>query len=250
MTEKDWHEGHRQRLRERFLKAGLDAFHDYEVVELLLTLGSPRRDCKLPAKEALERFGSLRGVLEATPEELQQVKGIGPANYFGIKLVQAASQRFLRERLADKPVLASPQEFFDYLYQTMSGLKKEIFKVVYLDSQNQIIDTWDGASGTVDASTVYPREIMERALKVYATGVIFAHNHPSGAVDPSPQDNLLTRDLVYAARVMQVSVLDHLIIGDNRYFSFAAAGLIARYEKDFADIRLKTIVRERRKKEF
>jgi len=121
--------GHRRRLRERFIKSELKGFHDYEIVELLLTLGSPRKDCKQPAKEALKRFKTLRGVLEASPLELQQIEGIGAHNSFGIKLVLEVAKEYLKEKIMDKPVLSSSQEIFDYLYHSMRGLKKEVFKI-------------------------------------------------------------------------------------------------------------------------
>jgi DNA repair protein RadC len=133
--------GHRKRLREKFLKSGLAGFHDYEIVELLLSLGTPRKDTKQPAKEALEQFKTLRGVLEAPPEELQKIKGIGAHNSFGIRLVQEVAREFLKEKIVDKPIYHSSQEIFDYLYYSMRDLKKEVFKVIYLNSQNQIIET-------------------------------------------------------------------------------------------------------------
>jgi len=119
MPAKDTSQGHRKRLRERFLKGGLAGFQDYEIVELLLTLSSPRKDCKPQAKEAIKRFKTLRGVLEASIEELQEIAGIGPHNALGIKLVQEAARRFLKERIIDKPVYQSSQEVFDYLYHAI-----------------------------------------------------------------------------------------------------------------------------------
>ncbi len=232
--------GHRKRLREKFLKAGLSGFHDYEVVELLLTLGSPRRDCKAQAKEAIKKFKSLRGVLEAPPEELQEIKGIGPHNIFGIKLVLEVAREFLKEKLPDKPVLRSSKEVFDYLYFSMRDLKKEVFKVLFLDSQSKLIELADLFQGTVDSSFVYPREVMERALKHHASSLIFVHNHPSGNPNPSKSDKELTRDLVYAGAILGIKVLDHLIIGDNCHFSFAAEGLISKYEDDFLDLKMKS----------
>jgi DNA repair protein RadC len=229
--------GHRKRLRERFIKAGLKGFHDYEIIELLLTLGSPRKDCKPQAKEALKRFKTLRGVLEASPEELQQINGIGPHSTFGIKLMQAVAREFLKERIIDQPVYASSQQVFDYLYHAMRDLKKEVFKVIYLNSQNQVIEIDDLFEGTINASSIYPREIMKAALKHSATSLIFVHNHPSGNPEPSANDKALTRDLVYAGRIMQIKVLDHIIIGDNRYFGFAGDGLIQEYEDDFLNLR-------------
>ncbi|GAG56058.1 unnamed protein product, partial [marine sediment metagenome] len=142
-------EGHRKRLREKFIKGGLAGFHDYEIVELLLTLGSPRKDCKPQAKEAIKRFKTLRGVLEAPSEELQQIDGIGPHSAFGIKLVQEVAREFLKEKIIDKPIYKSSQEIFDYLYYSMRDLKKELFKVIYLNSQNQIIEIADLFEGTV-----------------------------------------------------------------------------------------------------
>ncbi|MFC1954473.1 UPF0758 domain-containing protein [Chloroflexota bacterium] len=110
--------GHRKRLREKFIKSGLKGFHDYDIIELLLSLGTPRRDCKQQAKEALKRFKTLRGVLEAPLEDLQQIEGIGSHNAFGIKLAQEIAREFLKEIIIDKPVYKSAQEIFDYLYHS------------------------------------------------------------------------------------------------------------------------------------
>ncbi len=241
------HEGHRKRLREKFVKSGLSGFQDYEIVELLLSLGTPRKDCKPAAKEAIARFKTLRGVLEAPVDELQQIKGVGAHSAFGIKLVQEVAREFLRAKMLDKPFYRSSQEVFDYLYHAMRGLKKEVFKVIYLNSQNQIIDTVDLSAGTVNSSAVSPREVIEGALRNNAAALIFVHNHPSGAVDPSVNDKSLTRELVYAGRIMRLKVLDHIIIGDNRYYSFAGDGLIEQYETDFVNQMLKGIAEIRKK---
>jgi len=204
-----------------------------------LTLGSPRKDCKSQAKEAIKRFKSLRGVLAASPEELQQIKGIGPHSAFGIKLMQEVAREFLKEKIMDKPLYKSPQEIFDYLYHSMRDLKKEVFKVIYLNSQNQIMETVDLFQGTVNSSSVSPREVIESALKNNAVSLIFVHNHPSGNPEPSAGDRELTRELVYAGKIMRLNVLDHIVIGDNRYFSFANEGLIDEYETDFLNLKLR-----------
>ena len=237
MTEQDPVTGHRKRLREKFLKSGLAGFHDYEIIELLLTLGAPRKDCKQPAKEVLKRFKTLRAALSASPQELQQIKGIGPNSTFGIKLVREVATEFLRQQIVDKPVYKSAREIFDYLYHSMRDLKKEIFKVIYLNAQNQIIDIADLFEGTVDSSAVSPREVMENAIKQNAGSLIFVHNHPSGDPEPSRHDKEITRGLVFAGNIMQIKVLDHIIIGGNQYFSFAAEGLIEEYELDFLNLR-------------
>lgn len=243
----DIYQGHRKRLREKFLKSGLSGFHDYEIVELLLSLGTPRKDCKAAAKEAIKRFQTLRGVLEAPAEELQQIEGIGVHNAFGIKLVQEVAREFLRAKILDKPFYSSSQEVFDYLYHAMRGLKKEIFKVIYLTSQNQIINTVDLSAGTVNSSSVSPREVIEGAIKNNAAALILVHNHPSGAIEPSINDKSLTRELVYAGKVMRIKILDHIIIGDNRYYSFAGEGLIEEYETDFLNLILRGISESRKK---
>jgi len=230
-------EGHRKRLRERFNQSGLAAFLDYEIVELLLTLGTPRKDCKPQAKEAIKKFGTLRSVLEAPPEELQKIDGITAYNIFVIKFMQEIAREFLKEQVLDKPYCRSSREVFDYLYHSMRDLKKEVFKVMFLDSQNHIVDIEDLFSGTLNASAVYPREIIQSAVKHHAAALIFVHNHPAGNPQPSDNDKQITQDLVFAGSIMQIKVLDHIIIGDNRYFSFADAGLIEGYNSDFSSLR-------------
>ena len=239
MPPNDTAPGHRKRLREKFVKSGLKGFHDYEIIELLLTLGTPRKDCKQPAKEAIKRFKTLRGDLAAPPRELQQIDGIGSHSAFGIKLVQEVAREFLKEGIIDKPFYKSSKEVFDYLYHSMRDLKKEVFKVVYLNSQNQIIDTTDLFEGTVNSSSVSPREVIEGLIKHNAVSLVFVHNHPSGNPEPSTNDKDLTRELVYAGKIMRIKVLDHMIIGDNRYFSFADDGLIEEYELDFLNLKLR-----------
>jgi len=225
-------EGHRARLRAKFLKSGLTALNDYEVVELLLTLGQPRKDCKQAAKDAIKRFKDLRGVLEAPPEELETIEGIGPANSFGIAFAREVSSEYLKEKARDKLSLNSEKAVYDYLYQSMSGLQKEVFKVLFLNSQNELIETEDVSKGTVNASPVFAREVIKSAIKHNATALIFVHNHPSGNVTPSQDDKAITRELVLASSVMNLKVLDHLIIGDNSHYSFAAQGLIQKYETE------------------
>jgi len=240
-------QGHRKRLREKFLKSGLDGFNDYEIVELLLSLGTPRKDCKQPAKEAIQAFKTLRGVLEATPDELQKINGIGAHSAFGIKLVQEVAREYLKAKILDKPFYNSSQEVFDYLYHSMRGLKKEVFKVIYLNSRNQIIDTVDLSEGTVNSSSVSTREVIDVAIKQNAASIIFIHNHPSGNPEPSVSDRELTRELVHAGKIMRLNVLDHIIIGNDRYYTFAGDGLIQEYEMDFLNLKLRSASESGRK---
>ncbi len=225
--------GHRKRLREKFLSSGLKGFHDYEVIELLLTLGTPRKDCKEAAKAALSRFRSLQAVLEAPPEELCQVAGIGPLNLFGIKLIKAVADRYQERKIENKDPLNNSRDLFEFLYHHMRDKQREHFRVIYLDAKNRVITTETLFEGTLTASSVYPREVVHAALKNQAAALIFAHNHPSGDPQPSADDIAITRRLVFACRVTNITVHEHLIIGNNRYFSFADQGHIARMNRDF-----------------
>jgi DNA repair protein RadC len=231
-------EGHRQRLRERFLNAGLDGFQDYEVIELLLTLGTPRKDCKDMAKAALSRFKTLQGVMEASSHELCEVDGIGLKNSFGLKLIKAVSDRYLEKKLINKSPVNNSKELFDYLYHNIRDKTREHFKIIFLDSKNRVISTETHSKGTLNASSVYPREVVDSALKHKAAALIFAHNHPSGDPKPSSEDIAITRQLVFSGKVMGITIHEHIIIGDNCYYSFADQGHIARMGREF-DMQIK-----------
>jgi DNA repair protein RadC len=225
--------GHRNRLRQRFLSAGLDGFLDYEVIELLLTLATPRKDCKAAAKLALKRFKTLQGVLEADARELQDVPGIGPTNLLGIKLVKSVSERFLAKRVIGKNVVANSRDLYTYLNGAIRDKTRECFMAIFLDSKNRVIAMETLFEGTLTASGVYPREVVRAALQHHAAALIFAHNHPSGEPRPSNEDLSITRQLVFAGRLMGITVHEHLIIGDNRYYSFADQGHMARLNSEF-----------------
>jgi len=226
-------EGHRKRLREKFLESGLDGFHDYEVVELLLTLAMPRKDCKDAAKAAMEQFKTLQGVLEASPKALCEVPGIGPKNLLGIKLIKAVADRYLKKRLLHQDALNNSKELFEYLYHSIRDKTRECFNVVFLNAKNRVVETQTLFEGTLTASSVYPREVVLAALNHHAAALIFAHNHPSGDPKPSPEDVAITRQLVFACRVVGITVHEHLIIGNNRYFSFADEGYISRMNREY-----------------
>ncbi len=223
--------GHRKRLRDRFLESGLDGFHDYEVIELLLTLATPQKDCKDSAKAALKTFKNLQGVLEASPEDLCTIDGIGPVNLFGLKLIPAVANRFLKKKLINKNPLNNSRELFDYLNLNIRDKNKEVFKAVFLDAKNKVISVKTLFQGTVTASSVYPREVVKEALAQSAAAVIFAHNHPSGDPEPSKEDVSITKRLIQACNVMGIVVHEHLVIGDNAYFSFADHGYIKRLNR-------------------
>lgn len=226
-------EGHRGRLRDRFLTAGLDGFLDYEVIELLLTLATPRRDCKDAAKAVMARFKTLPGALEAGAAELQEIPGIGPKNALGIRLIKAVAERYLAKKVIGRETVGNSQDLFRYLTGVLRDRVQECFLVVYLDAKNRVIDMETLSEGTLTASSVYPREVIRAALQHNAAALIFAHNHPSGEPRPSDEDYAVTRQLVFAARVMGLMVHEHLIIGDGRCFSFADQGVIQRMQSEF-----------------
>lgn len=228
-------DGHRQRLRERFLKAGLEGFHDYEVIELLLTLATPRKDCKQAAKKALERFQTLAGVIEAGEEELMEIEGLGRKNILGVKLIKAVADRYLESRIIRKDPISNPRALFEYLYHSMSGGDRECFRALYLDAKNRVLRTELLFEGTLTAGSVYPREVVKNALKHQAAAVIFAHNHPSGDPEPSAADFSITRMLVFACMTMGIAVHEHLVIGANTYYSFADNGHISRMQREFSE---------------
>ncbi len=227
-------EGHRERLRDKFLETmDLNGFHDYEVVELLLTLGTPRKDCKDAAKDALKKFKTLQGVFEASPNSLREIKGIGPRNLLGIKLIKAVADRYLVKKLIQKDPINNSKELFDHLYHSMRDKTRECFKVVFLNAKNKVITSEVLFEGTLTASSVYPREVITAALNHHSAALIFAHNHPSGDPNPSPEDVSITRQLVFACKVIGITVHEHLVIGDNRYFSFADQGYIAQMNQEY-----------------
>jgi DNA repair protein RadC len=235
MAEKTKHkgEGHRGRLREKFMESGLSGFHDYEVIELLLTLGTPRKDCKDEAKAALAKFKTLHGVFEASLEDLCSVAGIGPKNAFGIRLIKAVSDRYLRKRIINTEPLANSKALYEYLYHSMGAKDRECFKALFLDAKNRVVGADDLFVGTLTASSVYPREVVRAAIEHKAAAVIFPHNHPSGDPAPSSADFSITKQLVFACRTMGIVVHEHIVIGDNRYFSFADEGYIARINQEY-----------------
>lgn len=226
-------EGHRQRLRDKFAKRSIDALNDDEVLELLLTLGTPRRDCKKSARLLLQEFGSLAAVLEATQFELQEIVGIGPQNSFAIHFIQKVARRYLQQRLRDKNYLRSSREVGDFLIHSMRNLKKEVFQAIFLDASFGIIDSKTLFEGTLAVNTIYPREFVKMILDHHAAAVVIAHNHPSGNLEPSAADRKLTKNLYLACSLIEVRLLDHLIIGsDDQPFSFADHGIIEEIKQE------------------
>jgi DNA repair protein RadC len=218
--------GHRKRLRDKFLQSGLDGFHDYEIVELLLTLGTPRKDCKQMAKAAIKMFRGLRGALDASLEDLQNIKGIGSSNAFGLKLFQAVSERLAKERIPKKIMFDSSKTVADYLQKSIGRENKEHFVMLSLDARNNLIKISDISVGSLNANIVHPREVFKEAIQSSAAQIIIAHNHPSGNPEASPEDVALTRRLEEAAKILSIELLDHIIVTKVKFFSLREQNLI------------------------
>ena len=233
---KDPREGHRGRLRDKYLKYGIGKLTEAEVLELLLSFGTPRKDCKLTARAMLEHFGTLREVLEASRDALAAIDGAGPYSVFAVKFVRDVSGLYLEHRLRGREYLNSSEEINEYLRHELEGLDKEVFKVIYLDTNNVIMGVEELSQGSVNEAHVYPREVLERALLRRASCLVFVHNHPSGNVDPSRDDQQLTRRLVHIAHIANITVMDHLIIGrDGEYFSFRDNGMLNIYSQEIGE---------------
>ncbi|OIP88836.1 MAG: hypothetical protein AUK24_07365 [Syntrophaceae bacterium CG2_30_49_12] len=235
-SEKPHYFGHRKRLRERFEKTGLSSFQDYEAVELLLTLAIPRKDVKDSAKEAIKKFGSFRGVLDASVEELKRIPGIGEAAPLAIRFIKEAANLYLQPKSSSDLTLKrsepetisleDPQILYDYCKAALGTQPNETFKVIHLNSRFQVIDLQTLSEGTIDRAAVYPRRVMEEALKRKASIIVIVHNHPDGNTTPSDHDKTLTRALVLAAKTLNITVFDHLIVSKDEVFSFRAQGLL------------------------
>ncbi len=229
MTNRDPHyHGHRQRLRDRFLRTGFDGLNDYEAVELLLTLAIPRSDVKQPAKALIDRFKNLRGILDAPLEDLKSVKGLGAVAPIALKIIRSAAALYLQQSAEGEELLADPDRLSRFWRLRIGALKNEVFEVGFLDSGCRLLR--DGVErlqeGTVDRAAVYPRRVVEAALRRGAAVLILAHNHPSGELEPSDSDKALTRALVLAAETVGLGILDHLIVSPDDAFSFRRAGLL------------------------
>ena len=210
------------------MRNGLAGFADYEVVELLLTLAIPRSDVKQPAKALLARFSNLRGILDAPLAELQAVPGIGTVTPVALRIIREVASLYLQQSAESRDALADPYVLARFWRMRIGALANEVFQAGYLDSGYRLLR--DGIEtleeGTVDRAAVYPRRVIEAALRRGAATLVFAHNHPNGDVQPTEQDKVLTRALVLAATAVQMKVFDHLIVSPDNVFSFRQEGLL------------------------
>ncbi len=219
--------GHRQRLRDRFLRVGKEALADYELLELVLFRAVPRGDVKPFAKRILSHFDDdFNQAISATAQELLNIKGMTPAIVGELKIVEAVAHRLAQSKVLQKEAISSWDELMRYCKIVMAHRDLEVFRILFLDRKNFLIADEAQAKGTVDHVPVYPREVVKRALELNASAIILLHNHPSGDPTPSEADLNVTKQIVAACETVGVEVYDHVVIGATEDFSFRTNGLM------------------------
>lgn len=214
------------RPREKMLALGPGALADAELIALLLRTGLPGTSVLQLAQQMLDSFGGLAGLLQAGPDDLKRIKGMGPAKRAELAAVIELARRSLQQELVHRPVFDAPAKVKDYLRLQLAGREHEVFVVMFLDVKNCLLKLEEMFRGTLTQTSVYPREVVKRALELQAAAVILAHNHPSGAPEPSRADELLTQGLRAALQLVDVRVVDHVIVAGRATMSFAERGLL------------------------
>jgi DNA repair protein RadC len=214
------------RPREKLLARGAQALGDAELLALLLRTGIQGKNVLVMAQEVLDSFGGMAGLLSASAEDLKRIKGLGPAKRAEIVAVLELSRRALAEQLQSKPTIATPQQLRDYVRLHIGNKPYEVFAVLFFNVQQELLATEELFRGTLTQSSVYPREVVLRALHHHAHAVVLAHNHPSGQPTPSPADVAMTNRLAAALGLIDVSVLDHIIVSSSSATSMAELGLV------------------------
>lgn len=220
----DWPEG--ERPREKLMQQGAGKLSDAELLAIFLRVGVTGKSAVDLARDLLNKFGSLNGIFAAGLEEIILVHGMGSSKYVQLQAIFEMSRRALAEQMQLRDVLTSPQQVRDYLCLKLGGLSREVFVVLFLDAQNRVLAQEEMFSGSLTQTSVYPREVVKRALHHNAASVIFAHNHPSGVAEQSRADELLTSALKQALALVDIRVLDHFVVAGNSTLSFAERGLL------------------------
>ena len=232
MNEKD-SQGHRERIKEKFLKNGIDSFAEYEILELLLTYCIPRKDTKPIAKELLNKFKSLDNVFKADFDKLSAIDGLGKNSIAFLKLIGDLPSIIYKDELKNKKLvdketlkISNKDILLKYLRNKIGYEEIEKFYVLYLSSSNEVIEFEENSVGTLDRSSVYPREIYKKIINLNAKSIILAHNHPSDNITPSKCDIELTNEIAKGLKNFGALLIEHIIITKNSYFSFLEEGLI------------------------
>jgi len=220
----DWPEG--ERPREKLIQQGVGVLSDAELLAIFLRVGVVGKSAVDLARDLLQQFGSLNGIFSATLAQISQVHGMGESKYCQLQAIFEMSQRALAEQMQSRDVLSSPKQVRDYLMLKLGALPREVFMVMMVDAQNRVLALETLFEGTLTQTSVYPREVVKRALHHNAASVIFAHNHPSGVAEPSKADEVLTQSLKQALALVDIRVLDHFVVAGNSTLSFVERGLL------------------------
>lgn len=218
--------GHRDRLKNKVLTFGSDVLQDYELLELLLTYSIPRKDVKPLAKELISVFGSFAAVLNASPEELKQVKGIKDSSSVLIAAVHSAALRIAKNQFSNGPVIKDWNALIEYCKIDMGQKKNECLRVIFLDARSRLIKDEILQKGSINQTPVYPREIAKRALDLGAASIVMVHNHPACDMRPSKNDIKMTETVKKALTALDIELIDHIIISKTGHFSFKACGFL------------------------
>ncbi len=226
VSDKHHQSGHRQRLKQRFMENGKAALADYELLEMLLFYSHAQRDTKPIAKELIKEFGNLSGVFGATPEKLKTVDGVGERTIQLLKLVEALAQHVGQSKIMNRDIFSSWEDLKNYCRSTMAERDIEEFRVIFLNRKNAIIADEKLSEGTIDHTPVYPREILRKAIMHNASGIVIAHNHPSGDPKPSQADIDMTNQIKKICGGLGIVLHDHLVIGRGEVVSFKSLNLL------------------------
>lgn len=220
------HAGHRNRVRNRFISEGLDTFEDHQVLELLLYYCIPRRDTNELAHRMIKEFGSLAGLFEAEPKDIEKRCGVSENTAILISMIPSLARRYFKVKWGDKPQLSSSTKAGEYTTSLFAGRTYEAFYVICLDAQNRVNHADLVQEGTLTEAPVYPRLVVETVLRHRACNIILAHNHPGGSLQPSKADIEITDRIEKALEAISVRVVDHIIVAGDKYFSFKENGLL------------------------
>ena len=224
--DKKLHEGHRQRVKTRYLTEGLDAFEDHQVLEMLLFYCISIKDTNELAHKMIQEFGTLAGLFEADPKDICKMCGVSENTAILTTLIPSLARRYFKAKWGEKPILNSSSKAGEYAVSIFTGRTYEAFFVICLNAQNRVNYAALVHEGTINEAPVYPRLIVETALRHQANSLILAHNHPGGTLQPSKADIEVTKRIITALEAISISVMDHIIVAGDKYMSFAEKGLL------------------------
>jgi DNA repair protein RadC len=234
-------EEHLTHLQKRFIELGFEGLNEQDTIELIFSLTMPTKQSKRLAQECLKKYGNLSKLLAVNPAKLHKI-GIPYSATVSLRLLHDLPIQVLKQKITERVSYHSSREIFEFIRYSMTNLEEEVLKVIFCDEKNHITGIEDLFTGSKHNVTVSPRTIIEKALERNVDNLIFVHNHTSGDPNPSKTDIIFTRDMVFLGSLLQINVLDHIIIGDLEYYSFADSGKLQQYKDNFTNMKIKGII--------